>query len=285
MAAIAASGPMLVGGRAIQGIGIGVSAPATLSIVVNSFPVKQRGFAVGVWGFAHGFGLLLGPLFAAWMLDVASWRWVFWVAVPLTALVIVVTIFATRGYKSVLAKGKYDYIGAIVGGLGITLLTLGVTNAAVSWTAPSTLGPLIGGLILLAIFGVIETKITYPWWTSGCGGSACSPAASSPRARWASSTSRSWWCSARPSSSRCWTTRRRRPAGSSSSRPASAWCSSPGGRWVDKVGPGLPITVALVLQAIALAWIGFFVGPDTSLTQLIAPLLIMGIGVGLVARL
>ncbi len=98
MSAIAVGGELLISGRAIQGIGIGISAPATLSIVVNSFPLRQRGLAVGVWGFAHGFGLLLGPLFAAWMMDVATWRWVFWVAVPLTALVIGVTLAATRGY-------------------------------------------------------------------------------------------------------------------------------------------------------------------------------------------
>lgn len=58
--AITAGGPLMISGRAIQGIGIGISAPATLSIVVNSFPSRQRGLAVAVWGFAHGFGLLLG---------------------------------------------------------------------------------------------------------------------------------------------------------------------------------------------------------------------------------
>ena len=55
----------------------------------------------------------------------------------------------------------------------------------------------------------------------------------------------------------------------------------PAGKWVDKVGPGLPITVALVMQAVALAWIGFFFTPSTSLTQMIIPLALMGIGVGI----
>ena len=86
MSAIAVGGPLMISGRAVQGIGIGISAPATLSIVVNSFPLAKRGFAVGVWGFAHGLGLLVGPLFAAWMMDIASWRWVFWVALPLTSI-------------------------------------------------------------------------------------------------------------------------------------------------------------------------------------------------------
>jgi MFS family permease len=162
MSAIAVGGPLLISGRAIQGIGIGISAPATLSIVVNSFPLAQRGLAVGVWGFAHGFGLLLGPLFAAWMMEIASWRWVFWVALPLTALVIFVTLAATRGYKSVLAKGSYDWLGLILGATGITLVTYGLQNSSASWTATATWGALVAGLGLLAAFAVVETRIAHP---------------------------------------------------------------------------------------------------------------------------
>ena len=102
LSAIAINGEVLVAGRTIQGIGIGLSAPATLSIVVNSFPAIRRGFAVGIWGFAHGFGLLIGPIFAGYMLEILTWRWIFWIAVPLTAAVIVVTLASTRSYTSVL---------------------------------------------------------------------------------------------------------------------------------------------------------------------------------------
>ena len=55
----------------------------------------------------------------------------------------------------------------------------------------------------------------------------------------------------------------------------------PAGRWVDKVGPGLPITVALLMQAVALAWMGLLFGPATSLAQMVIPLALMGIGVGI----
>ena len=282
VAAMAMNDIMLVSARAIQGIGIGVSAPATLSIVVNSFPLRQRGLAVGVWGFAHGFGLLLGPLFAAWMLDVATWRWVFWVAIPLTALVILITIVATKGYKSVLAQGKYDYLGAIVGGLGITLLTVGVTEAAKSWTAPMTVVPLISGLILLIIFGVIETRIQYPLVDFGLwrerlfsGGFFAESAVGFVYIPFLVVFGSTFLI-----------------AVLGYTPLEASWIivittgicmvfEPPAGRWVDKVGPGLPITVALILQAIALAWLGFFAGPDTSLAQLILPLAIMGIGVGI----
>ena len=55
----------------------------------------------------------------------------------------------------------------------------------------------------------------------------------------------------------------------------------PAGRWVDKIGPGIPITVALLMQAAALAWMGFSFGPDTTLAQMVIPLALMGIGVGI----
>ena len=282
VSAIAVGGPLMISGRAIQGIGIGISAPATLSIVVNSFPLARRGFAVGVWGFAHGFGLLVGPLFAAWMMDVASWRWVFWVAVPLTALVIVVTLVATRGYRSVLAGGSYDWLGLVLGGAGITLLTLGLQNSSASWTATSTWGALVAGLALLGLFAVVETRIEYPLvdfrlWKERLfsGGFFAESAVGFVYIPFLTFVGSLFFINVLGYS------------------PAKAsWVivittgicmlfEPPAGRWVDRVGPGIPITVALLMQAVALAWIGLFFGPATTLAEMVIPLALMGIGVGI----
>lgn len=282
MSALAVGGLLMISGRAVQGIGIGISAPATLSIVVNSFPIRQRGFAVGVWGFAHGFGLLLGPLFAAWMMDIASWRMVFWVAVPLTGLVIFVTLVATRGYKSVIAGGSYDWLGMIVGGLGITLVTYGLQNSASSWTSPATLGTLIGGVVLLGVFGVIETRIAHPLVDFGLwkerlfsGGFFAESSVGFVYIPFLTFIGSLYFINV---------------LGYSPTK--ASWVivittgicmvfEPPAGRWVDKIGPGIPITFALILQALALAWIGFFFTPESSLMSLILPLAIMGIGVGI----
>jgi MFS family permease len=282
ISAVAIGGPLLISGRAIQGIGIGISAPATLSIVVNSFPAAQRGLAVGVWGFAHGFGLFVGPLFASWMMDVASWRWVFWVAVPLTALVIVVTLAATRGYQSVRSTGRYDWPGLIIGGTGITLLTYGLQNSSASWTATATWGSLVAGVVLLALFGVVESRSTSPLVDFGLwkerlftGGFFAECAVgfiyipfltfigslffinvlgySPGKASWVTVITTGICMVVQPAA----------------------------GKWVDKMGPGIPITLALVLQAVVLAWIGLFFGPNTSLPQMVIPMLLMGIGVGI----
>lgn len=96
------------------------------------------------------------------MMDIASWRWVFWVALPLTAAVIAVTLTATRGYKSVISKGTYDWVGLLLGATGITLLTYGLQNSSASWTATGTWGTIVAGIALLGVFGVVESRIAHP---------------------------------------------------------------------------------------------------------------------------
>jgi MFS family permease len=281
MSAIAVAGPLMISGRVVQGIGIGISAPATLSIVVNCFPIAQRGFAVGIWGSAHGIGLLVGPLFAAWMMDIASWRWVFWVAAVLTALVVLATFCATRGYQSVIAQGKYDWLGLIIGGTGITLVTYGLQNSAVSWAAAPTGGSLAAGVVLLAVFGFVETRSASPLVDFGlwrerlfCGGFFAQSAVGFVYIPFLTFVGSLFFINV---------------LGYSPAKASWAIVITTGiaifqpsaGKWVDKVGPGIPMAAGLVVQAVALAWIGLYSGPETTLTEMVIPLALMGIGVGI----
>lgn len=282
MAAMAAGGGMLIAGRTVQGIGIGISAPATLSIVVNSFPLQRRGFAVGIWGFAHGFGLLIGPIFAGYMLELLNWRWIFWLSIPLTIAVIFVTIGATRGYKSVLASGSYDIPGLIIGGLGITLVTFGLQNASNGWDLPATWGSLVLGVALLAVFAMVELRVAHPlvdfslWRERLFSGGFFAESAVGfvyiPMLTFVGSlyfievlgfspVKASWVIVI-----------------------TTATCmvlEPPAGRWVDRIGPGIPITVSLLMQAAALFWIGLTFDANTTLGQMIIPLALMGAGVGI----
>lgn len=281
MSAIALGGPMLVAGRGIQGIGIGLSAPATLSIVVNSFPLLKRGMAVGTWGFAHGFGLLVGPLIGGYLTESIGWRWVFWIAVPLTALVIVVTLASTRKYKSVLAKGSYDIIGLIFGGIGITAITYGLQNSAAGWGLPGTWGTIVGGLIFLVIFAIIEMKIEFPLvdfdlWKERLfsGGFFAECAVGFVYIPMLVFVGSFYFINV---------------LGYSPVKAGyviiitTGTCmvlEPPAGRLVDKIGPGIPIAVGLALQAIALFWFGTLT-PETTLAMMIIPLALMGAGVGI----
>ena len=281
LSAIAMSGELLIAGRTIQGIGIGLSAPATLSIVVNSFPAYRRGSAVGIWGFAHGFGLLIGPIFAGYMLQFLTWRWIFWIAVPLTVAVIFVTLGATRNYTSTLASGSYDIIGLLLGGIGITAVTFGLQNASNGWGEPATWGSLAVGLVFLAAFGFAETRVRYPLVDFGLwkerlfsGGFFAESAVGFVYIPMLTFVGSLFLISV------------------SDFTPVQAsWIivittgtcmilEPPAGRLVDKIGPGIPITISLLMQAGALFWMGTF-NSSTTLSQMIAPLALMGAGVGI----
>jgi MFS transporter, DHA2 family, multidrug resistance protein len=280
--AVAVAGPLMISGRAIQGLGIGISAPATLSIVVNTVPIAQRGFAIGVWGFAHGCGAFVGPLFCTWMMHISSWRWVFWAAILLTALVILVTFCATRGYRSVIAQGDYDWLGLITGGTGITLVTYVLQNSSVNWAAAPAWASLVAGIALLAVFGFVETRSASPlvdfglWkerlFSGGCFTYGTAGFVYIPFLTFVGSL---FFIDVLGYS----------PAKASwvilIATGICMLCQPPAGNWADRVGPGIPMTVGLIIQAVALAWMGLIFGPDTTLTEMVVPLALMGIGVGI----
>jgi sugar phosphate permease len=282
LSAMAVSGPLMISGRAIQGLGAGICAPATLSIVVNSFPIAQRGFAVGVWGSAQGLGVFAGPLLCSWTMRVAGWRWVFWLAVGLTALVVLVTVGATREYRSVIAHGKYDWPGLITGGAGIVLIAFGLQNSSVSWAAAPTWGSLAAGAVLLAAFGFVEMKSACPLVDFGlwkerlfCGGFLVGGVAGFVYIPFLTFVGSLYFIDVLGYS----------PAKASwvivITTGISMLLKPAAGKWVDTAGPGIPVAVALVMQAVALAWIGLFFGPDTTLAEMVIPLALMGIGDGI----
>ena len=174
-----------------------------------------------------------------------------------------VTLAATRGYKSVIATGKYDWIGLIPRATGITLLTFGLQNSSVSWTATATWGSIVGGIALLGIFGVVETRIAHPLVDFGLWKERLFSGGFLPKARggfvyipFLVFIGSLYFINV---------------LGYSPGKAANVILITtgicmvfepPAGKWVDKVGPGLPITVALLMQAVALAWMGLLFRPQ-----------------------
>ncbi len=181
-----------------------------------------------------------------------------------------------------LAGGSYDWIGLLLGATGITLLTYGLQNSSASWTAPATWATIATGIGLLAAFGVVETRITHPLvdfklWKERLfsGGFFAESAVGFVYIPFLIFVGSLYFINV---------------LGYSPGKAANvilittAICmvfEPPAGRWVDKVGPGLPITVALLMQAVALAWMGLAFSPSTTLGQMVMPLALMGIGVGI----
>ncbi len=282
-AAIAPDGLVLILSRIGQGLGIGISAPATLTIVVNSFPVLRRGMAVGTWGAAHGIGIALGPILGGAATDSLGWRYIFWLTVPLDILVIVVTIIACRTYKSVLAKGSYDVIGLILGGAGVTALVYGLQiSSAKGWSSPTVIAYLVAAVILLIAFYIVEHKVKHPLVDFGLfkerlfsGGFLAEFGIGLVYLPMLTFVGGFYLITVLGFS----------PLEAGfvilPTTGVAALLQPISGRVMDRFGPGRPIAVGMILAGISLFWLTQ-ITPETTFAMLLGPFLIMGVAVSLV---
>jgi EmrB/QacA subfamily drug resistance transporter len=154
---------MLFAARALQGAFGALMAPAALSLLTVTFTdARERARAFGVYGAISGGGGAIGLLLGGVLTEYASWRWTLLVSTPISILA---ALAATRYVRESRAHGntRYDLPGALTSTLGLTGLVYGFTRASShGWTAPSTLGLLIGSGVLLAAFVLIESQSKHP---------------------------------------------------------------------------------------------------------------------------
>lgn len=142
--------PVLVVGRAVQGLGGGGLVPVTLSMVAAWWPAEQRGLPLGVVGAVQELGSLLGPLYGAVVVAAATWRWIFWLNLPLAALLGASFAAASRPTDRRGRRGRLrgDPLGAALATAGLGLATLGLVAPASLVTSVSVGGwftPLAAG--------------------------------------------------------------------------------------------------------------------------------------------
>jgi MFS family permease len=153
--------------RVVQAFGGSMLMANAAAILTDAFPPGQRGLALGtnqIAGISGQFiGLLLGGVLAAW-----DWRAVFWVNVPIGLFG---TVWAYLSLKeiAVTRKAKIDWIGNILfaagAGILLTAITFGIRpygTSPMGWGNPMVFGGLIGGVVLLIVFGIVETKVAEP---------------------------------------------------------------------------------------------------------------------------
>jgi MFS family permease len=162
----------LIGWRFVQAIGGSMLMANSAAILTDAFPMEQRGLALGinqVAGLSGQFiGLVAGGLLAAW-----DWRAVFWVNVPVGVFG---TLWAYHRLREVgtRSRGRMDWWGNITFAVGLGSLLIAITigiqpyhGHAMGWTSPEVLALLIGGVVLLVAFAVIETKVAEPMFHLG----------------------------------------------------------------------------------------------------------------------
>jgi EmrB/QacA subfamily drug resistance transporter len=147
--------------RSIQGVGAALMIPPSAAIVINSFPLAERGRAMGVYAGVSMIFLSLGPLvgglFTEW-----TWRAVFWINVPLAIATIFLTLRA-KPPSGRLQGQRIDVagLGTLVPGLVAVVLAL-MQSATWGWSDPKTWGLLAGGMALLVVFVLVELRVRQP---------------------------------------------------------------------------------------------------------------------------
>lgn len=153
---------VLIAARALQGVGGALLTPGSLAIIQASFGPDSRGRAIGAWSGLGGIAGALAPFLGGWLVQVASWRWVFWVNVPL-AVVVVAALRRVPESADPAAAPHLDIAGTALGAVGLAGLTAGFT----AWPTrgpsdPGVAVPLVVGVAAIAGFLAVEARTRYP---------------------------------------------------------------------------------------------------------------------------
>jgi EmrB/QacA subfamily drug resistance transporter len=171
--AVSASRGMLVGARALQGVGGAVISPASLAILTTSFKEgRERNRALGFWGAIGGIGGASGALLGGVLTQGLGWQWVFLVNVPVGIAVIAAAPRLVPEGRAALGHRHLDLGGAVLATGGFIALVYGIVRTdTLGWGAVGVLAPIAAGVLLLAAFLAVEGRVSkaplMPLWIFG----------------------------------------------------------------------------------------------------------------------
>lgn len=154
---------MLVASRALQGIGGGAIMVTATALIGEVIPLRDRGRYQGALGAVFGVTTVVGPLLGGFFTDHLTWRWAFWINVPVGAVVLVVAAVAIPALAR-RERPVIDYAGIGLVGLGASGLTLATSwgGGEYAWTSPMIIGLFVGSTVALAAFVWVERRAAEP---------------------------------------------------------------------------------------------------------------------------
>jgi EmrB/QacA subfamily drug resistance transporter len=161
---LAGSTGVLIAARAVQGFGAAIVSPSTLSIITTTFEEgPERNKALGIWGAMGGSGAAAGVLFGGILVKYLGWEWIFFVNVPVGALVLALTPGIVRESRAPDVGRNFDAIGASSVTGGLALLVYAISKAPVDgWGDATTIGLLVAAAALIGFFLFWETRVENP---------------------------------------------------------------------------------------------------------------------------
>ncbi len=152
----------LIFARAVQGVGAAFLIPGSLSLISASFEDTERGKAIGTWSGATAITTAVGPVLGGWLIEHLSWRWAFFLNLPLAVLVIAISLWGVPESRSS-EKMSLDWTGALAITLGLAGSVFGfIESQTHGWKHPLVLASLLAGVLGLLLFVLVETRTTSP---------------------------------------------------------------------------------------------------------------------------
>lgn len=161
--AVAPNAGILIAARAVQGIGAALIFPVSVSVLTNAYSAEKSGRAIGLAYGIAGLGNAAGPVVGGILTDTLGWRAVFWLLVPFAVVSWILGALAIPETFDDTVARRLDLAGLALITTGVGVFTLAVDRApSWGWTAPATIGAVVGSVALLWLFVVVERRTRWP---------------------------------------------------------------------------------------------------------------------------
>jgi EmrB/QacA subfamily drug resistance transporter len=154
---------LLLLARAVQGLGGALLVPGSLAIISGAFSNQQREWAIGIWSAGIAIASIVGPVFGGWLIQHASWRWAFFLNVPLAVIALAVAFWKVPESRDEACHAPRDVWGTLLTVVGLGALVFGLIESdSLGFGHPLVLAALVGGIFALAAFVLVEARLEAP---------------------------------------------------------------------------------------------------------------------------
>jgi EmrB/QacA subfamily drug resistance transporter len=158
----------LIAFRAIQGVGGALLIPGSLAIITVFFSPGERGRAIGTWSAFSAITTALGPVLGGWLVENASWRWIFFINVPIAAAVLTILFLRVPESRAAVSNERVDAAGGLLATLGLGGILYGLIESSnIGFGSTVVISSLIFGVLALSAFVVVEMRERSPMMPTG----------------------------------------------------------------------------------------------------------------------